>query len=512
MRADDRSRIAGLIRDHLAHQRISRKQFAFRTKLGKSTVDKLLVGLFSDRTLAIVEAETGLSPRAPDVGARGLAAGEGPEAALDSPSVAVLPWPFRTASQSQGLLLLLALTSALAIARKEADEARTELRNLGPSLAVVTAPGVDQEVAAQEIARRLAEAERERRELERLRQEATALGSRLAAAEGELGEWSAVVKEARLVDSNAPPAAILRDALRVRAAARSSATEAQARSQALSALEDKARTIDAASPPQATIERALEQMGQAKGVKDIVVAIRDTERRLGESLRREFAPDLARWNASLDPGSLTVRFANPELLFEAGSASLRPSFEALLSDFVPRYLARLREFQADIDEVRIEGHTSSEWRGASNPLDAYFRNMALSQDRTRSVLEFTMTRTALQPDVRTWARGVITANGLASSRLRVLLIAKLDRLARDALFLLGLEKAGVEFVAADMPYANRPNIGVMALVAEEEACAISAQTKAALAVAKARGVKLGNRGSGQGTAGQPRRLDCNLRK
>src|SRR4051794_39917628 len=76
---------------------------------------------------------------------------------------------------------------------------------------------------------------------------------------------------------------------------------------------------------------------------------------------------------------------------------------------------------------------------------------------------------------------------LAECRLRraVLLIAKLDRLARDAHFLLGLEKAGSEFVATDMLQANRLTVGIMALVAEEEARTTSARTNAALVAAKA---------------------------
>jgi DNA invertase Pin-like site-specific DNA recombinase len=72
-----------------------------------------------------------------------------------------------------------------------------------------------------------------------------------------------------------------------------------------------------------------------------------------------------------------------------------------------------------------------------------------------------------------------------------LVISRLDRLSRDAHFLLGLEQAGVEFVAVDMPHANRLTVGIMALVAEEERRAISSRTKAALAAAKARGTKLG---------------------
>lgn len=85
------------------------------------------------------------------------------------------------------------------------------------------------------------------------------------------------------------------------------------------------------------------------------------------------------------------------------------------------------------------------------------------------------------------------AAALASCRVHnaTLVIAKLDRLSRDAAFLLGLQNAGVRFVAVDMPEANELVVGIMAVVAQAERKMISDRTKAALAVAKARGTRLG---------------------
>jgi|SRR5579872_5128167 len=77
-----------------------------------------------------------------------------------------------------------------------------------------------------------------------------------------------------------------------------------------------------------------------------------------------------------------------------------------------------------------------------------------------------------------------------------LIIAKLDRLARNVAFISNLIESGAEFTAVDFPQANRLTVHILAAVAEYEAMMISQRTKTALAAAKSRGVKLGgNRGS-----------------
>ena len=82
----------------------------------------------------------------------------------------------------------------------------------------------------------------------------------------------------------------------------------------------------------------------------------------------------------------------------------------------------------------------------------------------------------------------------------VLIIAKLDRLARNVHFISGLMESGVEFIAVDMPEANRLTIHILAAVAEHEREMISKRTKDALQVAKGRGVKLGSPDPKKGAA------------
>ena len=125
-------------------------------------------------------------------------------------------------------------------------------------------------------------------------------------------------------------------------------------------------------------------------VQRIAVAYRDLQTALYEDLLREFKDDLPRWKATLDRETLSIRFGEPDVLFQVGSADVSSRFQDILGDFFPRYIRIIASdaYRENVEEIRIEGHTSSEWLIHVTQNDAYFFNMKLSQDRTRSVLHY----------------------------------------------------------------------------------------------------------------------------
>ncbi len=152
-------------------------------------------------------------------------------------------------------------------------------------------------------------------------------------------------------------------------------------------------------------------------IERVVVLYEDLREELYQDLQREFDADLPIWGAQLDE-DLRFRFTNTDLLFEEGESNLRPAFTEILANFIPRYMAILAsdKYREEILEVRIEGHTSSSWSQAADSDDAYLRNMALSQERTRSTLGFILELESVGHE-KDWLRDRLTANGLSSSQL-----------------------------------------------------------------------------------------------
>lgn len=164
-------------------------------------------------------------------------------------------------------------------------------------------------------------------------------------------------------------------------------------------------------------EKAVEEaVASHDDIENIVADFIDRRAEIVRLLHEEFDGDLDDWDAEIDDDTLTFIFQSPEVLFQAGNADVSPLFEDIIENFWPRYLAILNDHQVAISEIKIEGHTSSEWSENISREDSYFKNMELSQDRSRNVLMSCFEKTPIH--LREWTISTITANGFSFSRLK----------------------------------------------------------------------------------------------
>ena len=159
-------------------------------------------------------------------------------------------------------------------------------------------------------------------------------------------------------------------------------------------------------------------------IENLLGAYKNLQAQLSEDLQEEFEGSptkrmlfRTKWRGYLDIESLSIRFGKP---FTQGKATVPGAFKNVLRDFFPRYVAILTkpEYRDDIAEIRIEGHTSSEWFLQVARDEAYINNMELSQNRARNVLHYVLQ--IGHPGViqnREWLKKKLTANGLSSSQL-----------------------------------------------------------------------------------------------
>lgn len=149
-------------------------------------------------------------------------------------------------------------------------------------------------------------------------------------------------------------------------------------------------------------------------IKDVAVAYQQNQVAIYEALQTEFKDDLNKWGATIDKETLAFSFQSPDVLFANNETTLSEAYKNILNDFFPRYINVLRPYRESLNEIRIEGHTSSAGLRGSTEAQAYFYNMRLSQGRTRAVLEYAYT---LMPTESAWIKANIAAVGFSSSRL-----------------------------------------------------------------------------------------------
>lgn len=135
---------------------------------------------------------------------------------------------------------------------------------------------------------------------------------------------------------------------------------------------------------------------------------------LYDALMEEFQNDLESWNAELTKDDLLFRFNNPVALFQVNKSNLKPGFTDILTDFFPRYLKIIEQYKSEIQEIRIEGHTSSEYSLAKTDDERYRLNKLLSEKRANETRDYAVNEASKNSEVsKEWIENTFKPYGMS---------------------------------------------------------------------------------------------------
>ena len=137
-----------------------------------------------------------------------------------------------------------------------------------------------------------------------------------------------------------------------------------------------------------SISYILEVQKKQSERDEIFKEFKETKEALYNELNETFLDDFQKWEVEFDK-DLSIKFTNPDVLFESGSTIIRPYFSEILESFFPRYFSILlqEKYKDKIAEIRIEGHTDK-IPAPNFDKDPYIGNIILSQLRSAEVLKF----------------------------------------------------------------------------------------------------------------------------
>lgn len=152
---------------------------------------------------------------------------------------------------------------------------------------------------------------------------------------------------------------------------------------------------------------------------EIFEEFKATKDELYNELNAVFKDDFQKWDVQLDK-DLSIKFTNPDVLFQSGRTNIRPYFSEILNKFLPKYFDIIlqKKYQDKISEIRVEGHTDNV-PAPQYDRDPYIANTLLSQERSAEVIkhfrEMEYFKNLSTKEI-TLIEYLLTANGLSYGR------------------------------------------------------------------------------------------------